>query len=71
MGGPGAPDSLDAGHGTQEWLVTADEAEIDPHTGGYWYHRTPQEPHPSARDAGFQDELLMRLAERTGISLEA
>lgn len=69
MGGPGAPDSLEAGHRTQEWLATADEAEIDPRTGGYWYHQGPGDPHPAARDEDFQAELLVRLAERTGIPL--
>lgn len=68
MGGPGAPDDLEAGHRTQEWLATADASEISPGTGGYWYHRSVQAPHPSTRDQDFQDLLLDRLAERTGLA---
>lgn len=71
MGGPGATDDLEAGHRTQEWLVTADEAEIVPQTGAYWYHGGPREPHPAAREETFQDQLLNRLADHTGISLAA
>lgn len=67
MGGPGAPDSLVEGHRTQEWLATAQKSEIVPRTGGYWHHRATRDPHPAARDEDLQDELLRRLAERTGI----
>jgi Dehydrogenases with different specificities (related to short-chain alcohol dehydrogenases) len=34
MGGLSAPDSLEEGHQTQEWLATADLADIAPPTGG-------------------------------------
>jgi NAD(P)-dependent dehydrogenase (short-subunit alcohol dehydrogenase family) len=71
MGGPGATDSIEAGHRTQEWLATADESEISPSTGGYWYHAEPRRPHPATRDESFQRELLVRLEERTGVSLVA
>ncbi|MFL1428134.1 MULTISPECIES: SDR family NAD(P)-dependent oxidoreductase [unclassified Nocardiopsis] len=70
MGGPAAPDSLDEGHHTQVWLATADPAEIDPRTGGYWYHRTPRRPHRAALDTVFQDALLSRLHAHTGIPLQ-
>lgn len=69
MGGAGAPDDLEAGHATQVWLATADD--VVPSSGGYWYHRTTREAHPSARDAGFQAQLLDRLRDLTGVELPA
>jgi len=68
MGGPGATDDLDAGHATQVWLATGED--IDPHTGGYWYHRHPQRPHPATKDAAFQTELITALEAHTGIMLD-
>jgi NAD(P)-dependent dehydrogenase (short-subunit alcohol dehydrogenase family) len=68
MGGPGATDDLDAGHATQVWLATGED--IDPHTGGYWYHRHPQRPHPATKDAAFQTELITTLEAHTGIMLD-
>ncbi|MFE0331103.1 SDR family NAD(P)-dependent oxidoreductase [Streptomyces sp. NPDC058960] len=68
MGGPGAPDDLELGHRTQEWLVTSDEPEALT-TGGYWYHRGRQQPHHAVHDEAFQDRLLQALAEETGTAL--
>lgn len=68
MGGPGAPDDLRLGHATQEWLATSDEAAAKT-TGGYWFHKQRRDPHPSARDVGFQDRLLAELADATGVAL--
>ena len=65
MGGPHAPDSLEEGHRTQEWIATADAAEISPRTGGYWHHRRTRRPHPASLDTGYQDALLAALAEYT------
>ncbi|GHH67979.1 SDR family NAD(P)-dependent oxidoreductase [Promicromonospora soli] len=70
MGGPGAPDDLELGHRTQEWLVTSDEPEALS-TGGYWYHQQRQEPHAATHDRAFQDRLLQALAEETGAALGA
>jgi NAD(P)-dependent dehydrogenase (short-subunit alcohol dehydrogenase family) len=68
MGGPGAPDDLEQGHLTQTWLaVSADPAATV--TGGYWYHRKQQKPAAETRDSDFQDQLLAKLAELTGVSL--
>ncbi|WP_374009502.1 SDR family NAD(P)-dependent oxidoreductase [Leifsonia sp. LS-T14] len=69
MGGRGAPDDLEEGHRTQEWLATADADAIDPATGGYWYHRRVRAPHPATLDRTFQAALLSRLAELTGLAL--
>jgi NAD(P)-dependent dehydrogenase (short-subunit alcohol dehydrogenase family) len=68
MGGRGAPDSLEEGHRTQEWLATADESGIVPATGGYWHHRKERHPHPATTDAEFQAALIERLTELTGLS---
>ncbi|MFJ3408337.1 SDR family NAD(P)-dependent oxidoreductase [Promicromonospora sp. NPDC090134] len=68
MGGAGAPDDLELGHRTQEWLVTSDEPDALT-TGGYWYHQERQQPHVAALDAAFQDRLLAALAQETGTTL--
>lgn len=69
MGGAGAPDSLAEGHLTQTWLATADETEIAPRTGGYWYHRATRSPHRASRDAHFQSDLVRALEKSTGLVL--
>ena len=68
MGGPGAPDDLRLGHLTQEWLATSDDRDALT-SGGYWHHQRRTDPHPSALDPHFQDELLESLAGFTGIRL--
>lgn len=70
MGGRSAPDSLELGHRTQEWLATSDDAEALA-SGGYWFHQERQTPHPAAGDPRFQDALLAQLADCTGTTLEA
>lgn len=68
MGGAGAPDDLTQGHLTQTWLaVSNDEAAMV--SGKYWYHREQRQPAPDALDPRFQDRLVARLAELTGIPL--
>ncbi|BBC31906.1 Short-chain dehydrogenase [Streptomyces graminofaciens] len=67
MGGPGAPDDLAAGHQTQVWLATHDD--VTPGTGGYWYHRRTQTPHPASRDEEFQARLVRVLESHTGVRL--
>ncbi|MGR9462120.1 SDR family NAD(P)-dependent oxidoreductase [Rhizobium leguminosarum] len=70
MGGAGAPDDLEMGHLTQTWLVTSDDGAAKV-SGGYWYHRRQREALPEVSDAGFQDALVGRLAELTGVRLFA
>lgn len=65
MGGPNAPDDLELGHRTQEWLAVSDDAEALT-TGGYWYHRQRREPHRAVHDEKFQERLLEVLAQETG-----
>ena len=69
MGGRGAPDSLEEGHRTQEWLATANERDIVPSSGGYWHHRQARRPHPATLDVDFQTALIDRLTGLTGLSL--
>ena len=70
MGGRSAPDNLELGHRTQEWLAISDDPAALA-SGGYWYHQRRQTPHPAANDPEFQDALLAQLAEYTGVTLEA
>jgi NAD(P)-dependent dehydrogenase (short-subunit alcohol dehydrogenase family) len=70
MGGPGAPDDLQLGHDTQEWLVTSDDPEAST-SGGYWYHRERRQPHRAVNDRAFQERLLEALAEETGTTFDA
>lgn len=68
MGGPGAPDDLEEGHRTQAWLAVSDEPAAQA-SGAYWFHRQPQRAAPEAYDARFQDALLARLQDLTGVPL--
>ena len=68
MGGPGAPDDLELGHRTQEWLAASYQPEART-SGGYWYHRQRLQPHQAVHDRAFQDQLLAALARETGITL--
>ncbi|PBC65707.1 short-chain dehydrogenase [Streptomyces sp. Tue6028] len=68
MGGPSAPDDLELGHQTQEWLAASDSLEALT-TGGYWYHRQRQQPHAAVHDEAFENRLLQVLAEETGAEI--
>ena len=68
MGGAGAPDDLEEGHRTQSWLAVSDEAAAKV-SGAYWHHRKPRKPAADAVDTAFQDRLIAKLAELTGVKL--
>ena len=68
MGGPAATGDLRLGYLTQAWLAVSNDAAATV-SGGYWYHRQRQEPSAQARDPAFQDQLMDRLAELTGVVL--
>src|SRR4051812_12727971 len=68
MGGPGAPDDLEQGHLTQTWLATSDD-ERAKSSGGYWHHRERRQPAAAAGNVDFQDRLIARLAELTGVKI--
>ena len=68
MGGPGAPDDLDAAHRTQVWLaVSQDHAATV--SGKYFFHMRQRTPNPSAHDAGRQDALLDACRRLSGIEM--
>jgi len=68
MGGPGAPDDFDEGYRTQTWLAISDDSAATV-SGRYWHHRRPRIPAKEVSDPGFQDQLLAKLAEFSGVSL--
>ena len=68
MGGRGAPDDLEMGHLTQTWLAVSNDPAATV-SGRYWYHRQPQTPAAEVSDPRFQDRLVARLAELTGVTL--
>ena len=66
MGGPSAPDDLDAGADTQAWLA-AGEGDAAGITGAHLYHRRPSPSHPAASDVALQDALLAHCGETSGV----
>lgn len=68
MGGPGATDDLTLGHLTQTWLAVSDEPAARV-SGGYWHHRQQRKPAAEALDTGFQDRLVEKLGQLTGVDL--
>ena len=68
MGGRSAPRDLDAGQATQSWLAASDD-DAARTSGGYWHDRRRQQPAAEAADPSFQDRLLARLEELTGVGL--
>ena len=68
MGGAGAPDDLEMGHLTQTWLAASDEPAAKV-SGRLWFHRKQQQPAAPALDSAFQDQLIARLSELTGVKL--
>ena len=64
MGGPSAPDDLDAGAETQVWLATSNDPEAMV-SGQYFYHRERRAAEAAARDEKIQERLI---AECTRIS---
>jgi NAD(P)-dependent dehydrogenase (short-subunit alcohol dehydrogenase family) len=70
MGGAGAPIDLDTGLRTQSWLAASEEPAAKV-SGRYWHHERQETPASEAADPAFQDQLIERLAELTGIALPA
>jgi NAD(P)-dependent dehydrogenase (short-subunit alcohol dehydrogenase family) len=68
MGGPGAPVDIETGQRTQAWLaVSNDPAAMV--SGRYWHQLRQEQPAGEAADPRFQDQLIARLGELTGIAL--
>jgi NAD(P)-dependent dehydrogenase (short-subunit alcohol dehydrogenase family) len=68
MGGPSAPDDFEQGYLTQTWLAITDDPAATV-SGQYWHHRRPTIPAREVSDPRFQDQLLAKLAELSGVSL--
>jgi len=68
MGGPGAPDDLDAAHRTQVWLATSDEPAAKV-TGEYFYHLRLRPPLAATRDPERQERLLKACKGFSGVEL--
>jgi NAD(P)-dependent dehydrogenase (short-subunit alcohol dehydrogenase family) len=68
MGGPNAPDDLDAGHRTQVWLAASEDRAAKV-SGDYFYHMRPRKPYPATRDEECQEKLLAACKQFSGIEL--
>jgi len=68
MGGPGAPDDLQAAPKTQVWLAVSEEPAATV-SGAYFYHMKQCETHPAVRDVAVQERLLEACAGFSGIRL--
>jgi NAD(P)-dependent dehydrogenase (short-subunit alcohol dehydrogenase family) len=70
MGGPGAPDDMEAGQRTQVWLAVSDDKAALV-SGRYFHHLRPQSPDAAVRDETRQDQLLDLCRRFSGIALPA
>jgi NAD(P)-dependent dehydrogenase (short-subunit alcohol dehydrogenase family) len=70
MGGPGAPDDLDAGRRTQVWLAVSNDAAARV-SGSYFYHLRPRSPHPAVFDVERQEKLIDGCYRFSGVRLPA
>jgi NAD(P)-dependent dehydrogenase (short-subunit alcohol dehydrogenase family) len=68
MGGPGAPDDLDAAHRTQVWLAASNDLAAMV-SGEYFYHMRLRSPNPVTRDVELQDALLDGCKSFSGVDL--
>jgi NAD(P)-dependent dehydrogenase (short-subunit alcohol dehydrogenase family) len=68
MGGAGAPVDIATGQKTQSWLAVSDEPAALV-SGRYWHHMRQEKPAGEASDPKFQDQLIARLGELTGVTL--
>jgi NAD(P)-dependent dehydrogenase (short-subunit alcohol dehydrogenase family) len=68
MGGPGAPVDIETGQRTQSWLAASDEAAASV-SGRYWHNMRQEQPAGEAMETGFQDRLIAKLQELTGMPL--
>jgi NAD(P)-dependent dehydrogenase (short-subunit alcohol dehydrogenase family) len=68
MGGPGAPDDLDAAHRTQVWLAVSEDAAARV-SGSYFYHLRPRSPHSAVFDEERQEKLIDACYRLSGVRL--
>jgi NAD(P)-dependent dehydrogenase (short-subunit alcohol dehydrogenase family) len=70
MGGPGAPDDLDAAPRTQVWLAASEDPAARV-TGQYFYHLKRRAAHPAASDPAIQERLLAECARISNVPFPA
>lgn len=70
MGGPGAPDDMDAAPRTQVWLATSDDPEAKV-TSGHFYHLKPRKPNPDATNIVIQERFMEACARLSGVTFPA
>jgi NAD(P)-dependent dehydrogenase (short-subunit alcohol dehydrogenase family) len=68
MGGPGAPDDMDAAHRTQVWLAVSDDPRAAV-TGKYFYHMRFRSPKPQTLDPERQEHLIETCKRLSGVEL--
>jgi NAD(P)-dependent dehydrogenase (short-subunit alcohol dehydrogenase family) len=68
MGGPSAPVDIETGQKTQSWLAVSNESAARV-SGRYWHRLRQQQPAAQALEGAYQDELLVRLGEISGVAL--
>jgi NAD(P)-dependent dehydrogenase (short-subunit alcohol dehydrogenase family) len=68
MGGASAPVDIATGTRTQAWLAVSNEPAAQV-SGHYWHHMAQETPAREAGEIAFQDALVGKLAELTGVSL--
>ena len=66
MGGASAPVDIHTGQRTQSWLAVSTEPAAMV-TGRYWHHMKPELPADEAMNVAFQDKMVARLQELTGV----
>jgi NAD(P)-dependent dehydrogenase (short-subunit alcohol dehydrogenase family) len=66
MGGPGAPDDMDAAPKTQVWLATSNEPAAKV-TGGYFYHLKPRTANSAAANRTTQERFLAECERLSGV----
>ena len=70
MGGPGAPDDMDAAYRTQVWLAVSNDPSATV-TGEYFYHMRLRAPNPVTQDPKLQERLLAECKRLSGVELPA
>jgi NAD(P)-dependent dehydrogenase (short-subunit alcohol dehydrogenase family) len=66
MGGPSAPDDLDAGAETQVWLATSNYSKAMV-SGQYFYHEKRRAAEPAASDQKLQERLIAECVRISGV----
>jgi hypothetical protein len=66
MGGPGAPDDMDAAPRTQVWLAISNDPAAKV-TGNYFYHMKPRKPNPYATNRAIQEQFMDECARLSGV----